>query len=91
MMRKYGVNRQVISKDELLKIEPAFTSFAHQIVGGTITPSDESGDCRVFTQELAKLCAARGADFLVRAQRGGLECGGWRYQIRSCSRTIDGG
>jgi D-amino-acid dehydrogenase len=64
MMRKYGVNRQVISKDELLKIEPAFTSFAHQIVGGTITPSDESGDCRVFTQELAKLCAARGATFL---------------------------
>jgi D-amino-acid dehydrogenase len=64
MMRKYGVNRQVISKDELLKIEPAFTSFANQIVGGTITPSDESGDCRVFTQELAKLCAARGATFL---------------------------
>jgi D-amino-acid dehydrogenase len=64
LMRKYGVNRQVISKEELLKIEPAFTSFAHQIVGGTITPSDESGDCRVFTQELAKLCAARGATFL---------------------------
>ena len=64
LMRKYGVNRQVISKDELFKIEPAFKSFAHQIVGGTITPSDESGDCRVFTQELAKRCAARGVQFL---------------------------
>ena len=72
LMRKYGVNRQVISKDELFKIEPAFKSFAHQIVGGTITPSDESGDCRVFTQELAKRCAARGAQFLYEHSVEGL-------------------
>ncbi|MDH4451509.1 MAG: D-amino acid dehydrogenase [Rhodoferax sp.] len=64
LMRKYGVNRQVISKEEFLKIEPAYRSFADHIVGGTFTPSDESGDCRVFTQELAKRCAARGAEFL---------------------------
>eukprot|EP01034_Spumella_vulgaris_P002069 gene2069-2694_t len=75
LMRKYGVDRQVISKQELLKIEPAFTSFADHIVGGTITPSDESGDCRVFTQELAKLCAARGAQFLYEHSVEGLHLG----------------
>ena len=64
LMQKYGVERQVVSKDELLKIEPALKSFAEQIVGGTYTPSDESGDARVFTQELARLCYARGAEFL---------------------------
>ena len=64
LMRKYGVDRQLVSRDELLKIEPAFKSFAKQIVGGTYTASDESGDARVFTQALAKRCVARGAEFL---------------------------
>jgi D-amino-acid dehydrogenase len=64
LMRKYGVDRKVISKAELLAIEPAFKSFAHKIVGGTYTASDESGDARVFTQALAARCLARGAQFL---------------------------
>jgi D-amino-acid dehydrogenase len=64
LMQKYGVNRQVLGRDEILKIEPALKSFASQIVGGTYTASDESGDARVFTQKLAELCAARGVEFL---------------------------
>ena len=64
LMRKYGVDRKVISKAELLAIEPAFTAFSHRIVGGTYTASDESGDARVFTQALAARCLARGAQFL---------------------------
>ena len=64
LMQKYGVDRQVLGRDDILKIEPALKSFASQIVGGTYTASDESGDARVFTQKLAALCAARGAEFL---------------------------
>ena len=64
LMRKYGVDRQVVSKDELLAIEPAFKAYAHRIVGGTYTASDESGDARVFTQELAARCLSRCAQFL---------------------------
>ena len=64
LMRKYGVDRKVINTDELLAIEPAFTAFAHRIVGGTYTASDESGDARVFTQALAARCLANGAQFL---------------------------
>lgn len=63
VMRKYGVDRKVVSREELFAIEPAFRNF-DDIVGGTYTPSDESGDARVFTQQLAKLCAARGVQFL---------------------------
>jgi D-amino-acid dehydrogenase len=63
LMQKYGVQRQVLGRDEFLKIEPALKSFAAHIVGGTYTASDESGDARVFTQKLAALCAARGAEF----------------------------
>lgn len=64
LMRKYGVDRKVISKAELLAIEPAFSAFAHRIAGGTYTASDESGDARVFTQALAQRCLERGAEFL---------------------------
>ena len=64
LMRKYGVSRRAVSRDELLRIEPAFQPFAQRIVGGTYTASDESGDARVFTQALAQRCIARGAEFL---------------------------
>lgn len=64
LMQKYGVNRQVLGRDAILKIEPALASFASKIVGGTYTASDESGDARVFTQKLAELCAAKGAEFM---------------------------
>jgi D-amino-acid dehydrogenase len=63
LMQKYGVDRKVVSRDELFAIEPAFRNF-DKIVGGTYTASDESGDARVFTQKLAALCAARGVQFL---------------------------
>jgi D-amino-acid dehydrogenase len=64
LMQKYGVLRRVVSRDELLQIEPAFKSFAHRIVGGTYTASDESGDAHAFTQALARDCATRGVRFL---------------------------
>jgi D-amino-acid dehydrogenase len=64
LMRKYGVARRIVSTAELLAIEPAFKPFAHRIVGGTYTASDESGDARVFTQALASRCADRGVRFL---------------------------
>ena len=64
LMRNYGVDRRVVSSAELFVIEPAFKSFAHRIVGGTYTASDESGDAHVFTQALAQRCASRGARFL---------------------------
>src|SRR3954469_17318908 len=59
LMRQYGVERRVVSRAELFEIEPAFRNY-DRIVGGTFTPSDESGDARVFTEELAGLGAARG-------------------------------
>lgn len=65
LMRRHGVARRVVSKDELLRIEPALQGFADRIVGGTYTESDESGDCRVFTQQLAERCRQRGMQSLM--------------------------
>ena len=64
LMRRHGVDRRVLGRDEVLQVEPALKAFGDRIHGGTFTPSDESGDARVFTQKLAERCAARGAKFL---------------------------
>ena len=77
MMAKYGVHRRVVSTQELLQIEPAFQQFADHIVGGTYTASDESGDARVFTQELAQRCAERGVRFL------------WNHDVISLNKQGD--
>lgn len=88
LMRRHGVNRQVVSKDELLRIEPALRGFADRIVGGTYTESDESGDCRVFTQQLLRLCEAKGLHSLmghdiVQLQASGGQVSGVRVRDRS--------
>ena len=64
LMRDHGVDRRVLGRDEVLQVEPALKAFGANIHGGTYTPSDESGDARVFTQKLAERCVARGAKFL---------------------------
>lgn len=62
-MRRHGVERRILSRAEVLQVEPTLAGFAEHITGGTYTASDESGDARVFTQKLARLCEQRGATF----------------------------
>ncbi|GJD60470.1 D-amino acid dehydrogenase 1 [Methylobacterium frigidaeris] len=64
LMRQHGCERRVVSRDEVLAIEPAFASSIDDIVGATYTAEDESGDARAFTQALAARTAAMGATFL---------------------------
>jgi D-amino-acid dehydrogenase len=90
LMAKYGVNRRVVSTAELLRIEPAFQQFGQHIVGGTYTESDESGDARVFTQELAKRCAALGVEFLWNHDVVSLHVGAGATESVSVRNQVDG-
>ncbi|MFL6680041.1 MAG: FAD-dependent oxidoreductase, partial [Burkholderiaceae bacterium] len=76
IMRRHGVDRRVLDREEVLKVEPALAAFGNRIFGGTFTPSDESGDAKVFTQKLARLCAERGAQFLYEHDILGLQRAG---------------
>lgn len=76
LMRQYGVDRRVLNREQVLAVEPALAAFAPHVHGGTFTPSDESGDARVFTQKLAALCRARGATFLHQTAVQGLQVAG---------------
>jgi len=77
LMQRHGVDRRVLDRDAVLQIEPALRRF-DGLVGGTFTPSDESGDARVFTQALAARCVARGAEALYGHTVTGFDVAGGR-------------
>jgi D-amino-acid dehydrogenase len=62
-MRELGCERQVISADEAVRIEPALRQVRHQLAGATFTAEDESGDANQFARELVKHCEADGVQF----------------------------
>lgn len=76
VMRRHGVDRRLLTREQVLAIEPALAHHAPHIAGGTYTASDESGDARVFTQALAERCARRGATFLYAHDVLGLDVAG---------------
>jgi len=63
LMTSLGCPRHTIDADEVVRLEPALAGIRDKIVGGDFTPSDESGDSRVFTLGLAKKAEERGVQF----------------------------
>lgn len=76
LMREFGCDRQVIDANEAVRLEPALAHVKNQIAGATYTSADESGDAHVFTQNLARMCANQGVEFLYDTQIVGLEAAG---------------
>ena len=58
LMTRYGCVRTPVTKADIDALEPALAQ-RDDIVGGTYTKDDESGDARVFTQALAAICEAK--------------------------------
>jgi D-amino-acid dehydrogenase len=63
LMRDLGCDRVAQTPAECVAIEPALAACRDRLVGGIYTASDESGDAHRFTEELARLAAARGVAF----------------------------
>ena len=74
--RALGIRREVKSGAACLELEPALKHSKDPIVGGVYHPNDESGDAHRFTQELARLAAARGVIFRFGAQIDAIEAAG---------------
>ncbi|GAA6142467.1 D-amino acid dehydrogenase [Hydrogenophaga sp. 5NK40-0174] len=72
-MEAYGIERRVVSGDELVNIEPALASFGSRITGATYTDTDETGDAHEFTHNLAWHCQQRGANLVFGHEIEGLE------------------
>ncbi|THF47366.1 D-amino acid dehydrogenase [Allorhizobium terrae] len=58
-----GIPYEVLDKEGCIRMEPALAAARDKIVGGLLTPKDETGDCFKFTNSLAEKAAALGVVF----------------------------
>ena len=63
MLKPAMDNLQLLSRDELIQLEPVLQEVEEGLFGGIYCSSDESGSCRDFTVELAKMCKQKGGNF----------------------------
>jgi D-amino-acid dehydrogenase len=63
VLRASGVAFELLGRDGCVRHEPALARVREKFVGGLLLPGDETGDCFKFTQALAELAKARGAEF----------------------------
>ncbi|WP_315926098.1 D-amino acid dehydrogenase [Mesorhizobium sp. SP-1A] len=63
VLKQYGVPYEVLDPAGCIGVEPGLAAVREKFVGGLRLPGDETGDCKMFTERLAEMCAARGVKF----------------------------
>lgn len=63
VLEEAGVPYQLLESHRLAEVEPALADVAHKLTGGLQLPNDETGDCQLFTQRLARMAADAGVVF----------------------------
>jgi D-amino-acid dehydrogenase len=58
-----GLPQTLLNRDALLAEEPALQGATERLLGGVLSPEDETGDARLFSETLAKLAANEGVTF----------------------------
>jgi D-amino-acid dehydrogenase len=64
VLKQYGVPFEVLSREGCIAVEPALAGVKEKFAGGLRLPQDETGDCHMFTQALAKHAEALGVRFI---------------------------
>ena len=88
LLRDEGLELEVLDREGLCAREPALEPVKEILAGGMYSPTDQSGDARMFSRNLARTCAdAHGVRFRFGVTVEGLEADGGRI---SGVRTSDG-
>ena len=75
-----GIAYEVLDPEGCIRTEPALAHVREKIVGGLLTPKDETGDCYKFTNALAKKAEAMGVRFQYSSIVRGLDVEGGRVR-----------
>ena len=86
VLQQNGLELRVIDGAEIVRIEPALAPVRQKLVGAVYVPGDGTGDARLFTQELARVCAERGAQFRYSTDIKALDIEGGRVASVVTSR-----
>ena len=87
LLREHGCELDLKTPDECVQIEPALAQCRERLVGGSLTPSDESGDAHRFTQLLAQRCTQAGVRFVHDTRIVGVERAGARLRAVKLANT----
>ncbi|MGN6774712.1 D-amino acid dehydrogenase [Rhizobium sp.] len=71
-----GIPYEVLDPDGCIRVEPALRHVRSKIVGGLLTPKDETGDCFKFTNALAAKAIELGVKFQYGTMIKGLDVEG---------------
>lgn len=73
-MSQFGCEREIKSRDETFQIEPTLKNSKINIVGSDYTPDDESGDAKIFTEQLKNICIEMGVNFIFEKEVIDVNC-----------------
>ncbi len=89
VLNKYGVPYQLLDRAGCINAEPGLAQSQHLFLGGLRLPHDETGDCHIFTTELARLAPDHGVTFRYNTVIDGLVSEAGRITGVKCgSETI---
>ena len=63
LLQEIGQTLETVEKERALEIIPELKDSKDQIVGGVFSPTDESGDSKIFTEQLMEFCRGMGGTF----------------------------
>tara|TARA_Y100001947_G_C10273959_1_gene275459 strand:- start:13 stop:924 length:912 start_codon:yes stop_codon:yes gene_type:complete len=64
LLKGAGQRLETADKERVLEIIPELESSEDQIAGGIFSPDDESGDSRIFCEQLMETCRGMGGTFM---------------------------
>lgn len=63
LLNENGLALEALDPEGCVRVEPNLAAAKRRLAGGIYSPVDESGDARLFTEALARLCAPLGVEF----------------------------
>ena len=78
LLESDGQTIKVLTRDQVVALEPNLAHARESIAGAILCPTDETGDCAKFTRALAARLVARGGAIMTGATVGGFATDGDR-------------
>ncbi|MCK9534756.1 MAG: D-amino acid dehydrogenase [Pseudomonas sp.] len=63
VLERMGVPYELLSAHEIARVEPALGAVADTLTGALHLPNDQTGDCNLFTRNLARMAQDLGVEF----------------------------
>ena len=63
VLKRSGVPYQLLEPKDIASVEPALAAVSDTLTGALHLPNDQTGDCNLFTRNLAQMAQALGVEF----------------------------